>query len=127
MKKRRQERLNSLLKEVISEVITKEVKNPDVSTFSTVTGVEISSDAHHAKVFISVLGSDEERTKTLNALSSGAGYIAVRASKKVVMRTFPSLTFKLDTSVDEHMRISEILHDIHQKEKSRPQENTSNE
>lgn len=112
-------RLNSLLKEVISEVITKEVKNPDVSTFVTVTEVEITSDSHHAKVFISVLGNAEEKKKTLEALESGAGYIAVRASKKVVLRIFPSLTFFLDTSLDKHFRIDEILQDIHEREKKR--------
>lgn len=122
MKKRRIERLNSLLKEVISEVIMKEVKNPDVSTFVTVTSVDMTNDAHYAKVFISVLGTDEEKQKTLQALESGAGYIAVKASKKVVMRTFPSLTFKLDTSIDEHFRIDQILHDIHEEEKNRSTE-----
>ncbi len=126
MNKRRQARLNSLLKEVLSEVIMKDVKNPDVSTFVTVTSVEISNDSHHAKVFVSVIGDDKERQKTLSALESGAGYIGIRASKKVVMRIFPSLTFKLDTSVDEHMRIDAILNTIHNEKKCRSKELNEN-
>ena len=124
MKKKRIERLNSLLKEVLSEVITKDVRNPHVSTLVTVTGVEITADLQHAKVFISVIGTPEEKKQTIDALQSAAGFISIHASKKVVMRYFPTLTFKLDTSVDEHMRIEEILGKIHEEESSRlpPQE-----
>lgn len=109
MKKRRLERLNSNLKEVISEVITKDVKDPGVNELITVTAVDISADLRHAKVFISIIAPQEEKEKTIQALETAAGFIAVHASKKVVMRYFPQLTFRLDTSVDEHMHIEEIL------------------
>lgn len=119
--KKRTDRLNSLLKEVISEVIMRDVRNPHVATLVTVTRVDISSDLHYAKVFISVIGSQAEKDETLAALQSGAGFIAVNASKKVVMRYFPALTFKLDDSVDKHMRIDALLEKIHDEERSRPQ------
>lgn len=120
MKKKRVERLNSLLKEVISEVIREDVRNPSVGPLTTVTAVEITTDLHFAKVSISVIGNDEEKKKTIEALNSSSGYIGVLASKKVVLRYFPSLSFKLDTSVDEHMKIEKILGDIHQERLSRP-------
>lgn len=119
MKKNRKERLNSLLKEVISEVIFKDVKNPNVSQFVAVTEVDISADLQQAKVYISVIGNQEEKKKTLEALQSAAGFIGVHASKKVVLRHFPSLLFKLDESVDKHMRIEEILGKIHDEESTR--------
>lgn len=119
MTKKRVERLNSLLKEVISEVVRKDVRNPHVANLITITRVEISSDIKHAKVFISVIGSDQEKNETLDALQSAAGFIAVHASKKVVLRYFPVLTFKLDTSVDKHLRIDELLHQIHEEQKTR--------
>ncbi len=119
MKKNRKERLNSLLKEVISEVIFKDVKNPHVSQFVAVTEVDITADLQQAKVYISVIGKPEEKKKTLEALQSAAGFIGVHASKKVVLRHFPSLIFKLDESVDKHMRIEEILGKIHDEESSR--------
>lgn len=117
--KQRVDRLNSLLKEVLSEVIRREVRNPHVATLVTVTRVDISKDLHYAKVFVSVIGSQEEKEQTIAALQSAAGFIAVNASKKVVMRYFPELTFKLDISVDHHLRIDEILNKIHEEEKSR--------
>lgn len=119
MGKNRIDRLNSLLKEVISEVITKEVRDPRVAPLLTVTGVDISKDLHYAKVFVSVIGSPLEKEQTIEALQSAAGFIAVNSSKKVVMRYFPALTFKLDSSVDHQMRISSLLEKIHEEEKSR--------
>ena len=114
MKRLRQEKLNSLLKEVISEVIQKDLWNPQVAKIVSVTQVDISPDLHYAKVFVSVLGSDEERNRTLEALQTSAGFIGSHASKKITIRYFPSLTFKLDTSVDEHIRIEKILGEINQ-------------
>ncbi|MBS3904585.1 MAG: 30S ribosome-binding factor RbfA [Simkania sp.] len=119
MSKNRVDRLNSLLKEVISEVVIKEVRNPKVAPFVTVTNVEISPDLQHAKVSISVIGSDQQKSDTITALQSAAGFIAIHASKKVVLRYFPALSFKLDTSVDEHLRIDTILNKIHEEQRAR--------
>jgi ribosome-binding factor A len=116
---KRTDRLNSLLKEVISEVISREVRDPRVAKFVTVTGVDISKDLQHAKVSISVLGTSKEKEQTILALQAAAGFIAVLASKKVVMRHFPILTFKLDSTVDEHLRIDALLEKIHEEQRSR--------
>ena len=116
---RRVNRLNSLLKEVISEVIWKDVGHPKVSKLVKVTNVEVTKDLALAKVYISVIGSDQDKEETMKALQSAAGYVAVLASKKVVIRHFPSLIFKLDESVDKHMRINDILKDIEQEKQSR--------
>ena len=117
---KRTDRLNSLLKEVISEVIRRDVRNPHVNELVTVTRVQISKDLHYAKVYISVIGTDQEKAETIEALRSAAGFIAVQSSQKVVMRYFPELTFKLDDSVDKHMRIEELLSKISKERESRP-------
>lgn len=115
---KRTKRLNSLLKEVLTEVVTRDVKNPHVSKLIAITRVDITKDLHHAKVYISVIGNDEEREKTINALQSAAGFISTIASKKVIMRYFPSLTFILDTTVDEQMKIDFLLKKIAKEKKS---------
>lgn len=117
---KRTDRLNSLLKEVISEVIRKEVRNPHVTELNTVTRVQISKDLRHAKVFISVIGSEQDKFETIEALNSAAGFIAVQSSQKVIMRYFPELRFKLDDSVEKHMRIEELLNKISKEQESRP-------
>ncbi len=119
MKSKRINRLNSLLREVISEVILKEVRNPNISKFTSVTLVDITYDLKNAKVFISVLGTDDERAQTIKALNQAAGFISVHASKKIVIRYFPTLTFELDTSVDKHIKIEKILIDIKKEKESR--------
>lgn len=119
MVKQRTDRLNSLLKEVISEVIRKDVRNPHVNELVTVTRVDITKDLHYAKVYISVIGDERTKAETLAALQSAAGFIAVHSAKKVVMRYFPELTFRLDDSVDQHMRIAELLTEISHERKAR--------
>lgn len=115
----RTDRLNSLLKEVISEVIRKDVRNPHVNELVTVTRVDISKDLHYAKVFVSIIADAPVKAETIAALQSAAGFIAVNASKKVVLRYFPELTFKLDDSVDNHMRIASLLSEISEERKLR--------
>jgi ribosome-binding factor A len=122
VKKNRLERVNSLLKEVIYEVIHEDVKNPHVTTFVSITRVETTPDLHHAKVFISMIGTKEEKEKVLAALQSAAGFVAVHASKKAQLRYFPELLFKIDTALEEHFKIEEILGKIDQERKSRPHE-----
>lgn len=122
MAKQRTDRLNSLLKEVISEVIRRDVRNPHVNELMTITRVEITKDLHYAKVYVSVIGTEEEKASTLEALQTAAGFIAVNASKKVVMRYFPALTFKLDDSVEKHMRIEQLLNQISDERHAREEE-----
>lgn len=119
MKRQRIDRINSLLKEVIFEVIQKEVRNPHINTFVTVTKVETSADLHHAKVYISLVTAEEEKEKVLQALQSASGFIAVNASHKVQLRYFPELIFKLDTGLDDHMKIEKILYQIEVERRSR--------
>jgi ribosome-binding factor A len=119
MRKNRLERVNSLLKEVIFEVIQKDVKNPHVNMFVTVTNVDTSADLHHAKVYVSMIASEADKAKVVSALQSASGFIAVHASKKVQLRYFPELIFKLDTGLEEQLRIQELLYKIEQERLSR--------
>lgn len=119
MKSRRKERLNSLLKEVISEVIQKDVKNPSIHSFISVTDVDISSDLHQAKVYVSIIGTEKEKKEALNALKEASSFIAFKASKKVVLRYFPSLFFYLDKSVEDHLKIEKKLDEIKKEQESR--------
>lgn len=119
---RRIERLNSLLKEVLTEVIRKEVKNPHLSPLFTVTRVEISKDLQHAKVYISVIGDDETKKKALAVLQSARGFIAKHAFKEVTMFHFPELNFILDESVEQQMHIESLISKIQAERKSRTNE-----
>ncbi len=119
MANKRIERLNSLLKEVISEVVMQEVRNPHIHRLITITHVDVSKDLHNAKVYFSVLGSSDERKNTLHGLQSAAGFIATVAAKKVVMRYFPTLIFKLDISSDKHLQIETLIEKLHGERETR--------
>ncbi len=113
MRKKRTDRLNSLLKEVISEVIVKDLNNPKITSLITIISVDIAPDLHQAKVYINVIGPTEKKEETLKLLNAEAGYIGICSSKKVSLRYFPNLQFYIDTSLDKQLRIEEILQDIH--------------
>jgi ribosome-binding factor A len=119
MSSKRIDKVNSLLKEVISEVIARDVRNPRVNSLVSVLAVSIAKDLHNATVYISVIGSEQEKEETLAALQSASGFISVHASKKVTLRYFPSLTFSLDSSIEEHLKIHQILEKIHDEKQSR--------
>lgn len=122
MKSRRISRVNSLLKEVLSEVIRNDFKkHGEITDLLTVLDVETTHDLEHAKVFISVIGTDALKKQTLEILNHARGYIAVLASKKITLRYFPELHFVLDDGIEKQMRIEELLKEIKQKE-SPPEE-----
>ena len=112
-------RLNSLLREVISEVISKDIRDPDISKLLSVISVEITKDLKYAKVFISIIGDEEEKRKTIKALNKAAPFIATSSSKKMVIRYFPNLIFELDTSVDKFMKIDSVLSKINKEKKEK--------
>ena len=110
MSSRRVLRLNSLLKEVISEVLRKDLHHAvDAGDLLTITSVEITSDLSYAKVFISVIGEQEVKERICALLNRISGQIAHIAMKKVCMRIFPKLSFFIDEGLEKHMRICDVL------------------
>jgi ribosome-binding factor A len=112
MKTRRIERINSLLRRVISEVIMIEVKNPHMPGFISITRVETANDLQHAKVYVSIIGDSDTKNKAMKLLKSSAGFISSMASKKVSLRFFPELLFILDDSVEQQMKIMDLIANI---------------
>lgn len=108
--------VNSLLKQVISETIKHDMKNPNLTDLLTVTQVETSRDLQHARVFISIIDqNNSDNGKTIKILQDASSYIQAVSSKKVSLRYFPALVFKKDVSLDHYMHIDKILKDIEEK------------
>lgn len=122
MKSRRIERLNSLFKEVISDMIRKHVKNPYLPELLTITSVDVTNDLRYAKVYISVIGSDEEKKRALEILQSTARMIAHHSNKEVTVRYFPELTYLLDTELEKQYRIQSLLYNIEEEKAQRTQQ-----
>lgn len=107
---RRTDRVEELLKEEIA-VILREVKDPRVG-FVTVMDVEVSPDLRHAKVFVSVLGDEEEKQETMNALENASGFVRARVGEGVTLKFLPRLRFVLDRTMEKAARIEELIHEM---------------
>ena len=104
----RMRRVNEAVREVLSGHIGEDLKDPRIG-FVTVTGVETSPDLRHARVYVSVLGSDEEKDAALEGLRSSAGFLQSKVGQELRMKRTPTLEFHYDDSIDRGMRISELL------------------
>lgn len=111
----RRERVEEQIVREVSEILRREVKDPRIG-FVTVTGAEVSPDLRQARVFVSVLGSDEERDATLKGLNSAARFIRGQFGKRVAMRVTPEFTFRFDTSIERGARIFELLEQVKREE-----------
>ena len=110
---------------MLSEVIRTDFQHREIPELITITQVEITRDLHYAKVYVSVIGDQKVKDKAMERLTALSAAIGVVASKKVVMRYFPALTFILDDSLDKHMRIEELLKEIHDEKETRDHESSS--
>ncbi|WP_108624278.1 30S ribosome-binding factor RbfA [Candidatus Similichlamydia epinepheli] len=107
--RRRKARLDSLLREVIDEVIRCRVADPRLSAIWTITEVDVSPDLRCARVGVSVLGSETDRDAIVLLLQSISKWIGVESSRRVRLRLFPSLQFFSDRRMEEAARLDEIL------------------
>jgi len=99
------------MKREIADILCREIRDPKVG-FVTVSSVEVTKDLKLAFVRVSVLGDDEHRQQAVRSLNSAAGFIQKELSSRIRLRYMPKLQFRLDTSVDHFMHITEILDEI---------------
>jgi ribosome-binding factor A len=101
-------RINEVLREVVGAAISSDLSDPRIG-FVTVTSVETSPDLRTAKVFVSVLGDEEEREESLNGLRSSHGVIQSRIATETRMKRTPTLSFHYDDTIAKGVRISQLL------------------
>jgi ribosome-binding factor A len=101
-------RLNEQLKRELTELLQFEVRDPRIGMV-TVTGVEVSPDLYHAKVFYTMLGSEEERQSALEGLRAAAGFLRTEIGRRMRIRRAPELHFSFDASLDHAMHIERLL------------------
>lgn len=108
---RRTEQVGDEILRVLGEIIQNEVKDPGVG-FVTVTGVTVTPDLQRANVRLSVMGDDQQRTESMQALERAKGFLRYRVGQEVILRTVPQLVLHLDTSLDHAMRIGDVLREL---------------
>jgi len=111
MQGKRLDRVNQLIREEISMLLQRELKDPRLG-FVTVTHVETSPDLRLAKVFVSVLGDEAQWTASLTALASARGFVRNWLRQHLELRQTPELDFRADRSMEHAARIQELLRQL---------------
>ena len=109
---RRADRVGEAIREEIATFLAESAKDPRIVGFVTVTGVEITSDLRHAKVFVSVMGSEAEKAATFEGLASTASHLRSRVGRSLRLRVAPEIQFREDESVARAARIESLLANI---------------
>ncbi len=103
------EQVNSLIRQKISQLLQRQVKDPRLDNFITVTKVSTSADMKHAKVFVSHLGSKEEKQETLSVLAFASGFLRRELSKSLKLRYIPVLDFQWDDSIERGDHLLQLI------------------
>jgi ribosome-binding factor A len=122
----RRERINETIKEVISELILYQIKDPRVGMV-TITGARISSDLSSARVYFSVMGDEAVRAESLAGLKSAANFLRRQIGQELDLRMSPELNFVYDNSLDRAERIERKLRDVGMGPSTRPSDQADHE
>ena len=106
------ERINSLIRREISELLQHQVKDPRLGIFVAVTEVSTSPDLKHAKVFVSHMGNDEEKQTTLSALATASGFFRKELASQIKLRRIPELSFHWDDSIERGDHIQQLIDQV---------------
>lgn len=113
---RRIARLNDAFREEISDLLRRQVKDPRLAVFITITRVETSADISHAKVYVSVMGSEEDRDAALRGLEAASPFLRRQMGHRLSLRRMPELSFRRDDSMEQGAHVLELLDEVSEQE-----------
>jgi ribosome-binding factor A len=107
----RTDRLDSQIQQELMELLQREMKDPRLG-FATITRVETARDLGHARVYVSVYGSEEERARSMSALQDAAPWLRRKLAERLTIRTVPELSLRRDDSIEAGDRVLKLLREI---------------
>jgi ribosome-binding factor A len=107
------QRLNDQIRDELADLLARETRDPRLHGIISITGVETSPDLSTSRVFVSVLGSEEEAQETFRHIQRAASFFRRELAARLNLRHTPELQFRLDRSIAEGARIDELLRDLH--------------
>ena len=117
---KRATRVASVLREVLSEILSTQLKDPSVGRI-TLSRVTVSDDLRHARIYFSMLGNQGDRAGTLEGLNRARGFVRAEIGKRMKLRFLPELEFIYDDSLDRADRINQLLKQVLPAEESKPE------
>ena len=109
---RRTERLNHLLRQEITELLQREAKDPRLSVMVSITRVAVSADMHYAKVYVSVMGTEEEKKGLLAGLHAASGFLRRELASRLTLRYTPELTFAYDDTMEQAGKVIQLIDQV---------------
>ena len=109
---RRLERLNGLFREELSDLLLRQVKDPRLAQVVFITRVVISPDLSRARVFVSVMGSENEKESTLEGLTAAANHLRRELNSRISLRRMPELSFRHDDSLEKGAHVLDLMNQI---------------
>ena len=110
-------RINGEVQRELSRIISREIKDPRIAPMTSVVDAVVTSDLKQCKAYISVLGNQEAKDKTMEGLKESSGFIRSRIAKTVNLRITPELVFEIDDSLAYGAKIESILKELKKEEK----------
>ena len=105
-------RINQEVKKEISNIIEIDLHDPRIKPMTSVVSVEVETDLKAAKVYVSVLGGEEDKRSTIEGLKSAAPFVRSRLAKTINLRNTPELDFILDESMEYAINMSKLINDV---------------
>lgn len=102
-------RISEEVRKTVSELLTREIKDPRIGPMTSVTKVEVTNDLRYANIFVSVLGDKSVKEETLEGLESAKGFIRKEIGSKMDLRYVPEPIFHLDESIEQGIYISKLI------------------
>jgi ribosome-binding factor A len=106
------ERVNNLIRQEISDLLQRQVKDPRLGGFVAVTEVSTSPDLRYAKVFVSCMGSEEEKQEKLSGLIAASGFFRNKLAKHLRLRRVPELSFHWDDSIERGTHLLQLIDEV---------------
>ena len=106
------ERINQLIRQEISELLQREIKDPRLSKFIAVTEVTTAPDLRHAKVYISFISNQQQKQDALDALAGASNFFRKEMARKLRLRRIPELSFHWDDSIEHGAHIMDLIDQV---------------
>ena len=107
----RQDQLGEVIAHELSDLIRTRMKDPRIG-FASITDVDLSADLRHAKVFVSVMGDEQERHDTLRTLNHASGFLRHELAQRLTVRHTPEIAFRLDESIVHGAHVLDLINQV---------------
>ena len=123
----REKRLAEEIKKIVSNIIGNELRDPRVSSMTSIVEVYLTRDLRYVNIYVSILGNSKEKEETMEGLTRASGFIRREIGKKIRARYTPEVIFKLDDSIERGIHMYNIITKVNEEDRSTSNEDESNE